>query len=166
MKTSIVLLLLLAGCSTQTSEPTSAPAAAPPPAAPAAAKPAPKPGPQPPAGALQPGEPLPQPVQSESVPRIAAVPVTTPMPILTAAEQDLWSHFAAALASRNLSLDASSTRLLRERVHRAENLTNIDQAKADLTSLADELQKEGPGVIDETKAGNALRRWCPRAPFC
>jgi len=166
MKTSIVLLLLLAGCSTQTPDPASAPAAPAAAPAPAAARSAPKLGPQPPAGALQPGEALPQPVQSESVPPIAATPVTTPMPILTAAEQDLWSHFAAALASRNLSLDASSTRLLRDYVHRAENVTSIDQAKADLTLLADELQKEGPGVIDETKAGNALRRWCPRAPFC
>ena len=88
------------------------------------------------------------------------------MPVLTTSEQELWSHFAAALASRNLALDASATQLLRAQVHRAENAAGIDQAKADLTSLADELQKEGSGVIDATKANNALRRWCPRTPFC
>lgn len=96
---------------------------------------------------------------SESVPPIATTTDATPMPELTVAEQELWSHFAAALASRNLSPDDSATQLLRALVHRAQN---ADQ----LTSLADELQKEGPGVIDAAKVNNALRRWCPRAPFC
>ncbi len=170
MKTSIVLLLLLAGCSTQTPQPEAAPAVATPPPAPAVTAPPPKAGPPPAAAALppaaapqQPGEALPQATMSESVPPIAAATDTTPMPVLTTAERELWSHFAAALASRNLSLDPSATQLLRAQVHRAENTS--DQAKAALTSLADELQKEG-GVIDATKASNALRRWCPRAPFC
>ena len=133
MKTSIVLLLLLAGCATQTPQPQPAPAATTTP--PAAVAPPPKAGPPPAPAALppaaapqQPGEALPQATMSESVPPIAAATDTTPMPVLTTAEQELWSHFAAALASRNLTLDASATQLLRAQVHRAED--SSDQAKA------------------------------------
>jgi hypothetical protein len=162
-----LLMLLVASCASAPPAPPAAPTAPAPPTPAAAPPPAPSPAP-----ASAPAPPGGAPGLPSSATTAAASRYDELSREVSSTEEALWQHFAAALAERGLSLSSDSERRLRDVIHYGarqlgEN-ANLSEPKQDLTRLAQYLRESvgGSGIVHENNTSAALRRWCPRYPFC